>query len=228
VLLVICRPAGRDDVPFRSVAGQLVRHSDHPRSAVDLDVLRPPTFARLEETLRAAARAGEPYQVVHFDGHGIWAVLTSEDDDEGAPPPATRLGVLSPIRSGAHGYLLFEAPGLPSNRLLVDGPALGRLLADTGVGVLVLNACRSAYADTPPPPSSEAEGRADAGDVHGRVRAYGSLAQEVADAGVAGVVAMRYSVYIDTASGCRTGPCRWSTKPPRCRCCPARPATARI
>jgi hypothetical protein len=45
VLLVICRPAGGEDVPFRSVAGQLVRHSDHPRSAVDLDLLRPPTFA---------------------------------------------------------------------------------------------------------------------------------------------------------------------------------------
>ena len=38
-----------------------------------------------------------------------------------------------------------------------------------------------------------ADGRAPA-DVHGRVRAYGSLAAEVADAGVAGVVAMRYNV----------------------------------
>jgi CHAT domain len=36
--------------------------------------------------------------------------------------------------------------------------------------------------------------------VHGRVRAYGSLAQEAADAGLAGVVAMRYAVYVDTAA----------------------------
>jgi CHAT domain len=114
---------------------------------------------------------------------------------------ATGLGVLSPVRPGAHGYLLFEAPAKPGNRLLVDGPALGRLLADTGVGVLVLNACRSAYADTPPPPGGEAgDGQTDIGDAHGRIRAYGSLAQEVADAGVAGVVAMRYSVYVDTAA----------------------------
>ncbi len=57
---------------------------------------------------------------------------------------------------GQHGYLLFEDPGSEENQQLVDGPTLGRLLAGTGVPVLVLNACRSAYteardqpADTP-------------------------------------------------------------------------------
>ena len=30
---------------------------------------------------------------------------------------------------------------------MVDGPTLGRLLTDTGVPVLVLNACRSAYTE---------------------------------------------------------------------------------
>ena len=39
-----------------------------------------------------------------------------------------------------------------------------------------------------------------AGDVHARIRAYGSLAAEVADAGVPGVVAMRYNVYVVTAA----------------------------
>jgi hypothetical protein len=33
-------------------------------------------------------------------------------------------------------------------------------------------------------------------DVHARIRAYGSLAQEVADTGTAGVVAMAYNVYV--------------------------------
>ena len=37
-------------------------------------------------------------------------------------------------------------------------------------------------------------------DVHAQVRAFGSLAQEVMDAGVAGVVAMRYNVYVVTAA----------------------------
>jgi hypothetical protein len=44
VLLVICRPGGGADVPFRSVGGQLVRLSPAAREALQLDVLRPPTF----------------------------------------------------------------------------------------------------------------------------------------------------------------------------------------
>ena len=39
-----------------------------------------------------------------------------------------------------------------------------------------------------------------AAGVHERIRAYGSLAAEVADQGVPGVVAMRYNVYVDTAA----------------------------
>ena len=71
-----------------------------------------------------------------------------------------------------------------------------RLLADAGVPVLVLNACRSAHADLVAEPETVAE----EADAHRRVRAYGSLAQEVMDAGVAGVVAMRYNVYVVTAA----------------------------
>ena len=36
--------------------------------------------------------------------------------------------------------------------------------------------------------------------MHARIRAYGSLAAEVADEGVPGVVAMRYNVYVVTAA----------------------------
>ena len=53
VLLVICRPGGRDDVPFRSVASRLVRGEAGQMEGLDLDVLRPATFARLS---RGAAR----------------------------------------------------------------------------------------------------------------------------------------------------------------------------
>jgi hypothetical protein len=86
VLLVICRPRGREDVPFRSVARRLVEllcGSD----AVSLTVLRPPTFARLSRVLREAHAAGKPYHLLHFDGHGAW----TEDG----------------TRKGGHGYLLF-------------------------------------------------------------------------------------------------------------------------
>jgi tetratricopeptide (TPR) repeat protein len=185
VLLVICRPDREADVPFRSVAGQLVRLGTAGTDVLRLDVLRPPTFSRLAEVLDAAARAGRPYQVVHFDGHGTYADAATEG-----------LATVAPARPGRHGYLIFERPGEAGNSQLVDGPSLGALLARSGVGVLVLNACRSAYAEAPAEPRQDAE----TADAHARVRAYGSLAQEVVDAGVPGVVAMRYSVYVVTAA----------------------------
>ena len=74
ILLVICRPRGGDDVPFRSVAGRLVtRLSDDARDAFDLDVLRPPTYEQLARTLGLAKERGQPYHIVHFDGHGVYA-----------------------------------------------------------------------------------------------------------------------------------------------------------
>ena len=196
VLLVICRPGGRKDVPFRSVASHLVRLSRGAREAFRLDVLRPPTFGELARVLATAKAAGDPYQVVHFDGHGAWL-----DAQTTAEVPAGELSpylfsLMSPPRPGAHGFLVFEDPGGQAKQQLVDGPALGAVLADTGVGVLVLNACRSAHADLITEPETEERET----EAHRRVRAYGSLAQEVMDAGVAGVVAMRYNVYVVTAA----------------------------
>jgi hypothetical protein len=72
VLLVICRPEGSFDVPFRSVASRLVRLSRVARETFELDVLRPPTFRELGQVLEAARVAGSPYHVVHFDGHGVY------------------------------------------------------------------------------------------------------------------------------------------------------------
>jgi len=195
ILLVICRPRGDEDVPFRSVASQLLRGlSEANREAYDLDILRPPTFAQLGKTLREAHREGQPYHVVHFDGHGTYR----EVEEPGALKAL--LGRLTPLvlagpRAGKHGYLLFENPQLEDNGELVDGTSLGKLLQDTGVSVLVLTACRSAHTEPAPAPSAESTT-----DPHSQVRAFGSLAQEVMDAGVAGVVAMRYNVYVVTAA----------------------------
>ncbi|MGH8931390.1 MAG: CHAT domain-containing protein, partial [Egibacteraceae bacterium] len=198
VLLVICRPGGAGDVPFRSVASHLVRLSRTAREAFQLDVLRPATFGHLAKVLEAAKQAGRPYHVVHFDGHGAYldqAQLVAAASGGYAADPL-RFSVLSEVREGSHGYLLFEDPETTENYQLVDGPALGRLLVETGVPALVLNACRSAHADLVTAPQTEA----DNADVHQRARAYGSLAQEVIHAGLGGVVAMRYNVYVVTAA----------------------------
>ena len=232
VLLVICRPGGADDVPFRSVASRLVRGGAARMEGLRLEVLRPATFSRLSEVLRQAAGAGRPYHVVHFDGHGTYldvATLQADEDSDDGQTAAARGGgsgvgvsplrygvsVAGPVREGPHGYLIFEDPGSGANQQLADGPTLGRLLTATGVPVLVLNACRSAYAEAParpgePEPQPGAAGAGDTAgaeangaglaDVHARIRAYGSLAAEVADAGVPGVVAMRYNVYVVTAA----------------------------
>ena len=144
--------------------------------------------------LHAARDAGAPYHVVHFDGHGVWADPADQGWLRESAPGAAGWSLVSPPRPGAHGYLLFEDPQRPGWLQLADGPALGRLLADAAVPLLVLNACRSAHAE---PPAVPMPGTADP---HGRIRAYGSLAQEVMDAGVAGVVAMRYNVYVGTAA----------------------------
>ena len=142
-------------------------------------MLRPATFARLAQVLHEAADAGRPYHVVHFDGHGTYLDLTTldgedEDEDDGSPaavsgtaggdggggvgvsPLRYGISVAGPVRAGPHGYLIFEDPAEPSNQQLADGPALGRLLVATGVPVLVLNACRSAYTEAPPTPGQPA------------------------------------------------------------------------
>jgi tetratricopeptide (TPR) repeat protein len=216
VLMVITRPGGRADAPFRSVASRLVRGGADQMGRLDLDVLRPPTFDRLRQVLRAAHDAGRPYHVVHFDGHGTWLDLA----DLGVAPTETRssgegpggglglprhmsgVSIAGPVRRGHHGYLIFEDPDTRQDQQLVDGSTLGRLLAATDVPVAVLGASRSAYAEAPDQPD-EVSGPSSGGltaDVHARIRAYGSLAAEVADAGVPGVVAMRYNVYVVTAA----------------------------
>ena len=183
ILLVISRPGEGDDVPFRSVASRLIKGLSAARQdAFELDVLRPPSFDELARVLRAAKQEGHPYHVVHFDGHGVY------EETPAAGRGANRA-------TGAHGYLVFENAGLGSNADLVDGSALGRLLVEADVPVLVLNACRSAHAEALPEPD-----QSRTADVHTQARAFGSLAQEVMDAGVAGIVAMRYNVYVVTAA----------------------------
>ncbi len=58
----------------------------------------------------------------------------------------------------------------------------------------MLNACLSAFAEAPAKPEEAVRETRD------EVEAYGSLAQAVMEAGAAGVVAMRYSVYVVTAA----------------------------
>ncbi|MEG3838652.1 CHAT domain-containing protein [Microcoleus sp. herbarium14] len=181
ILVIICRPKGGSDVPFRSVATKLIKGlTDSGSEVFQLDVLRPPTYSQLEKVLRQAKEDGKSYHIVHFDGHGIYEDIKAKKT--GKPPKKMR------------GYLIFENSDPQSQDMeeLAHGELLGQLLAETGVSLLVLNACRSAYIEAPAAPSQTLADR--------KTSAYGSLAQEVMDVGVAGVVAMRYNVYVLTAA----------------------------
>ncbi len=194
ILLAICRPAGDKDVPFRSVASRVISGLSKEWSArFQLDVLRPPTFDQLGRVLRKAKAEGKPYHVFHFDGHGTYA-------DLGSSAGFGRLSkdTFAGKRFGPCGYLLFENPHQEENMGLVDGTKLGNLLREAEVPILVLNACRSAYAESPNEPISTQD--AEQMDAHSRIRAFGSLAQEAMHAGLSGVVAMRYVVYVATAA----------------------------
>lgn len=114
VLMVISRPASVRDVGYQMIARPLLRSMASARCEVDLEVLRPPTLDALEARLRAARDAEAPFQVVHFDGHGVAA-------DEGA--------------------LVFERPGGGAD--YVTAGRLAGILTAADVPVAVLNACQS-------------------------------------------------------------------------------------
>ncbi|HEX4703006.1 MAG TPA: tetratricopeptide repeat protein [Pseudonocardiaceae bacterium] len=115
VLMVIARPADTRDVGYRMIARPLLRRLAVVRGKVELEVLRPPTLAALAERLRAAREAGDPFQIVHFDGHGSL--------------------------SGDVGTLVFERPGGGAHHVGAD--EIAAVLAAARVPVVVLNACQS-------------------------------------------------------------------------------------
>jgi hypothetical protein len=94
---------------------------------------------------------------------------------------------------GSSGEIFFENPELEYNAQSVKAPALGKLLYETQVAVLILNACRSAYSEPPELPKQVS-------DLHQQIRQFGSFAHAVMDCGARGVVAWRYSVFVDTAA----------------------------
>ncbi len=193
ILLVICCPGGdQNDAPFHSAAGKLLQgFREKARGEYELTLLRPLTFAALTNALRQAKAEGRPFHVVHFDGQGVYLQLK----DAGAAAEVLR-GKMPLMMiggdKGANGYLLFKNAEQENKVELVGGDALGKLLIETDVPLLVLNACDSAQAATQRLPEAGA-------DCHETVCAYGSLAQEVMNAGVAGVVALLYNVCVAAA-----------------------------
>jgi tetratricopeptide (TPR) repeat protein len=173
VLMVISRPAGAADVGYQMVARPMLERLDAVRGEVSLTVLRPPTFAALRQAVMEAAHAGEPFHVVHFDGHGAMPGRSV-----GSWPGSGVAGTRPPMMTGqGEGVLIFEKFGGGSDD--VEASKVAQVLADGRVPVVVLNACQS-------------------GAVGKELEA--SVATALLKAGCAAVVAMAYSVYAVAAA----------------------------
>ncbi len=123
ILYIVSRPADAGFIDPRLTSKALFDALDPLGSNVRVEFCRPPTVARMEEMLRAGQQAGDPYDLVHFDGHGTFL-------------PQAQIGAL-----------YFEKPDDGSGESETDlAPAgrLGDLLASYRIPLVVLEACRSA------------------------------------------------------------------------------------
>jgi hypothetical protein len=170
ILMVISRPAGTRDLEYQMVARPLLERLAAVRGQVDLVVLRPPTLEALRSELAAAATDRQPFQMVHFDGHGRLPGRRAA----GPGPDGRPVMMTGPA---AEGVLAFEKPGGGSDD--VAASEFAAVLKDAGVPVVVLNACQS-------------------GAVGKDLEA--SVATALLRAGCAAVVAMAYSVYAVAAA----------------------------
>jgi tetratricopeptide (TPR) repeat protein len=130
-LIVISRPAGTGDVAYRMIARPLLDRLQAVRGEVDLVVLRPATLEAFAKTLEEAAAAGQPFHVVHFDGHG--ALPGRRAAGPGAP-----LAYLGP---DPEGVLAFEKRDGRNDE--VTASKVAQVLRAGKVPVVVLNACQS-------------------------------------------------------------------------------------
>ena len=130
ILLVAARP--EDDacsyLDHRASALPLVETMEALGGLVRIHVLAPPTLHALRDELDRARRAGEPYHVVHFDGHGVYN------------------------RVSGLGGLCFEEPQdigkLEKRRhVTVYTSELGPLLNEHRIPLVFLEACQTALAE---------------------------------------------------------------------------------
>jgi hypothetical protein len=133
VLMVISRPGGASDVGYQMVARPLLARLAAVRGEVELTVLRPPAFDALRQVVTRAANAGEPFHVVHFDGHGVMPGRVGGG--------ASIRGRPAMMIGAGEGVLAFEQPGGGSD--LVSASKVAAVLAEGRVPVVVLNACQS-------------------------------------------------------------------------------------
>ncbi|MGH9755786.1 MAG: tetratricopeptide repeat protein [Blastocatellia bacterium] len=140
ILLVSPRPederAGYID--HRISALPLVEAVEDLGELAELTILSPPTFAAMEEALVEAAKARKPFDVIHFDGHGVY------DREHGL------------------GALCFEDPkdsGKLEKRAmqLIHAEKLAAVIRERRIPLVFLEACQTARIEDDPTASVAAK-----------------------------------------------------------------------
>ena len=140
ILLVSPRPED-ERTPYldhRISARPLIEALESLGESAKLSILTPPTFPALEKTLRKAADAGEPFDVMHFDGHGVYD---------------RRVGL---------GALCFEDPKdaeeLERRAVqLIHAGRLAEVIRDRRIPLVFLEACQTAKTEDDPTASVAAK-----------------------------------------------------------------------
>ena len=141
ILLVSPRPEEENRIAYinhRISAKPLIEAAESLGELAKVTVLVPPTFPALEEALQKAANAGEPFDVIHFDGHGIY------DREHGL------------------GALCFEDPNeaekLEKRKMdLVHAERLAEVIRDHRIPLVFLEACQTAKNEEDPTASVAAK-----------------------------------------------------------------------
>ncbi len=140
ILLVSPRPEeeGTAYIDHRISAKPLVEAIENLGELAEFTILSPPTFPALEGTLRKAAEAKQQFDVIHFDGHGIY------DHKRGL------------------GALCFEDPkdcGKLEKRAmeLIHAERLAALIRERRIPLVFLEACQSAKTEGDPTASVAAK-----------------------------------------------------------------------
>ena len=132
ILLVSPRPEDEHTryIDHRVIALPLVDALEDLGGLVSLTILTPPTFPALQQALQRAAEENQPFDVVHFDGHGVY--------------------------NREHGLdgLCFENPKdaqkLQKRAMeFVDANKIAAVTRDYRIPLVLLNTCQSATQENP-------------------------------------------------------------------------------
>jgi len=134
IRILLLSPRPEDEragyIDHRLSARPLVDAIESLGELAELRILNPPTFPQLRKILKEAADAGEPFDVIHFDGHGVYN------------------------RERGLGALCFEDPE-DSDKTekrkseSIDAEKLAALVRDHRIPLVFLEACQSASEERP-------------------------------------------------------------------------------